>query len=189
LSLPLHNSGIHGIGLEENAGFTLAKIGIKDKRTIDAINKIYNYRYPFAASLLAYAIIERILKEYIIKHRKNRSLVDYSYCKCSHSGQLSLKKCYKYKKIEFIRNFIKRITLGDAERIVIKNKNKIYSKGRNDLMHSNSYLLEEKKLTETERRDINDQNYKKAIGHLKFVVNNFSDFKVKINKSGISVSK
>lgn len=172
----------------------MAKIGIKDRPTIDVINKIYNdYHYPVAASLLVYAIIERILKEYIIKHRKNSSVLDYSYCKCLHSGPISLQKYYNYNSKDFIKKFIKNITLGDAQKVVNKNKikNKVrdYATARNNLMHSNSYLLEENKKNKEKRTDINNKNYIEAIKHLEFVVNNFSDFKVKRNESVISVLK
>ncbi|MBI5026518.1 MAG: hypothetical protein HZC12_07310 [Nitrospirae bacterium] len=163
------------------------KIGTKEKGTICALNNI-SQKYPFAASLLAYAIIERIFKEYIIKNRKNKSLVDYSYYKSSSSGQISLGKYYKCKKGEFIKKFIKRITLGDAQIIVIANKKKNYATARNDLMHSNSYLLEQRKYTKTKRRNINIQNYRNAIKHLKFVINSFSDFKIVVRNNVISIS-
>ena len=149
------------------------KIGTKEKGTIIALNNI-SQKYPFAASLLAYALIERILKEYIIKNRNNRSLVDYSYCKCTGSGPISLGNYYKSKKDKFIKKFIKQISLGDAQAIVIANNKRNYAKDRNDLMHSNSYLREQRKYTKTNRHNINIQNYTKAIDHLEFVINNFS---------------
>ncbi len=158
------------------------KIGTKEKGTINALSNI-SKKYPFAASLLAYTIIERILKEYIIKHRKNRSLVDYSYCKCLHSGPISLENCYKFRKDEFIKKFIKQIALGDAQNIVIANKLRNYATDRNNLMHSNSYLLEERKYAKTKRRNINIQNYRKAIDHLDFVINNFADFKIVVRNN------
>jgi hypothetical protein len=64
------------------------KVGIKDKSTIKALDDISS-KYPFAAALLAYAIVERVLKEYIIKNRKNRSLVDYCYKKRVHKEDTS----------------------------------------------------------------------------------------------------
>lgn len=163
------------------------KIGTKEKGTINALNNI-SQKYPFAASLLAYAIIERILKEYIIKNRKNKSLVDYSYCKCSHSGQISLGKYYKSKKDEFIKKFIRQIALGDAQNIVIANNLRNYAKDRNDLMHSNSYLLEQRKYTKAKRHNINIQSYRKAIDHLEFVINKFSDFKIVVKNNIIAIS-
>lgn len=163
------------------------KIGTKEKGTIDALNNI-SKKYPFAASLLAYAIIERILKEYIIKNRKNRLLVDYSYSKCSRSGPISLGNYYKSKKDEFIKKFIKQIALGDAQVIVIANNKRNYAKDRNDLMHSNSYLLEQRKYTKTKRRNINIQNYRKAIDHLEFVINSFADFKITVKNNIITIT-
>jgi len=151
------------------------KIGIKDKSTIKALNEI-SAKYPFAASLLVYAIIERILKEYIIKNRKKRSLLDYSYCKCP--SQISLQNYHRFKKEDFVKRFIKRITLGDAQRIVLTNGKRDYATARNDLIHSNSYLLEQRKYKKTKRHDINKQSYKTAIQHLNFVINTFSNFNI-----------
>ncbi len=168
----------------------MAKIGTKDKKTIQAIHDI-STKYPYAASLLAYTIIERILKEYIIKNRRDSSLLDYSYCKCTPSGAISLQNYYRYKKEDFIKKFIKKIALGDAQQIVIKNKraNKDYATNRNDLIHSNSYILEEKKQKRANRMAINKQKYRKSIDHLKFVINNFSDFKIEVIGDTISVIK
>lgn len=163
------------------------KIGIKDKGTIEALNNI-SKKYPFAASLLAYAIIERILKEYIIKNRKNRLFVDYSYCKCKGSRSICLGKFYNSKRDEFIKKFIKDIALGDAQNIIIANAKRNYAEDRNKLMHSNSYLLEEKKYTKTKRRNINIQNYKKAIGYLEFVINKFADFKIAVKNNIITIT-
>jgi len=163
------------------------RIGTKEKTTIDALNNV-SKKYPFAASLLAYAIIERILKEYIIKNRKNRSLVDRSYCKWSRSGPINLGKYYKFKKDEFIRQFIKKIALRDAQTIVLADKPKDYATDRNNLMHSNSYLLEERKYTKTKRHKINIENYKKAINHLEFVINSFADFKIVRENDIITIS-
>jgi hypothetical protein len=161
------------------------KIGINEKSTIHALNQI-SPNYPFAAALLVYALIERILKEYIIKNRKNRSLIDYSYSKPSYP-QLSLQNYHRYKKGDFLRLFIKRITLGDAQKIVIANCKRNYATARNDLMHSNSYLLEQRKYTKAKRHGINKQSYRKAIDHLEFVINSFCDFKVAVNDGEIVI--
>jgi hypothetical protein len=158
------------------------KIGIHETFTIDALNEI-SQKYPFAASLLAYAIIERILKEYIMKHRKNHELLDYSFQKPSRkpNQQISLGKYYNLKKQDFIKQFIKNITLGDAEQIVLGNNKNKYSTARNNLMHSYSYLLEERKCNRTERQLVNKNNFEIAIGSLKFVINNFAEgFKVEL---------
>ena len=161
------------------------KIGVKEKPTIRALNEI-SPKYPFAAALLAYAIVERILKEYIIKNRKNRSLLDYSYYKPSNR-RISLQNRHRCKNKDFVRLFIKRIALGDAQKIVIANGKRDYATARNDLMHSNSYLLEQRKYPKAKRHSINKQSYKKAIGHLEFVINNFSDFKIEANDHEIIV--
>jgi hypothetical protein len=90
-----------------------------------------------------------------------------------------------------IKKFIKKIALGDAEQIVIKNKleKKYYATARNNLIHSNSYILEEKKQKTADRMAINKRNYLKSIDHLKFVINNFSDFNIEVNGDTISVVK
>jgi hypothetical protein len=155
------------------------KVGIKEKPTIQALNEI-SRKYPFAAALLTYAIVERVLKEYIIKNRKNRSLLDYSYSKPSDQ-KISLQNYYRCKKKDFIRLFVKRIALGDAQIIVSANGKRDYATARNNLMHSNSFLLEERKYSKAKRHTIHQQSYKEASGHLEFVINNFSDFKVRVN--------
>lgn len=161
------------------------KIGIKEKSTIKAINDISTRNYPFAASLLIYAIIERILKEYIIEHRKNRVLLDYAFCKCP--DEISLQKYCRHKKQEFVKKFIKRITLGDAQKIVVNNGKRDYATARNDLMHSNSYLLEQKKYNKIKRHNINKQNYKTALSHLELAINTFSDFKIVVSNHVIKI--
>lgn len=162
----------------------MIKIGVKEKSTFAALNDI-STEYPFAASLLVYAIIERVLKEYIIKNRKNRVVLNYDFCK--YPGGLSLQKCHRYKKQDFVKKFIKRIAFGDAQSIVAANEKRNYAANRNDLMHSNSYLLEQKKFNKSKRHDINKQSYKTALSHLEFVINTFSDVKIVLRDQKILI--
>lgn len=95
--------------------------------------------------------------------------------------KISLQNYYRCKKEDFIRLFIKRIALGDAQIIVSANSKRDYATARNNLMHSNSFLLEERKYSKAMRHTIHQQSYKEASGHLEFVINNFSDFKVRVD--------
>ena len=152
------------------------KVGTKDKSTIKAVDEISS-KYPFAAALLAYAIVERVLKEYITKNRNNRSLLDYSYRKRVLGKDICLQKYYRFIKAEFVKGFIGRLTLGDAQRIVKLNGARDYAAARNNLMHSNSFLLEERKYSKAKRHTINEQSYKQARRDLDFVISKFSDLR------------
>ena len=164
------------------------KIGTKERSTILAIQDI-STRYPYAAALLVYVIVERILKEYIIKHRNTKSLLYYSFCKPSKSSasKISLENCHKYDESKFTAKFIKKITLGDAQKIVLANKGNNYATARNNLVHSNLYLHKERKYSEAERGANDRKRYKNSREHLVFVMNEFSDLKLRLRDDKIKI--
>lgn len=141
-----------------------------EKNTIDAINKLKD-DYPYAASLLVYVVIERQLKEYILK---NRNQID------------NFKKNITESDNEFIKNVITKLTLEKVEKRLEITRGP--AKDRSDLMHSNLYLLKEKDLPDCERHNKNIQYFEKAKAHLIRIFKDYSDILI-VEKEGQLVFK
>jgi hypothetical protein len=103
----------------------------EEQRSLDAINKL-EAEYPYAASMLAYLVLELFLKLHLLKYRK--TLTDKEV-----EIDESLRKAKDLDDTSFIESFLTRLPLGRLER-VYRIPEKRYSKDRNDVFHSNLYL-------------------------------------------------
>lgn len=145
-----------------------------EKPTIQAINELN--KYPIAASLLCYSVIERILKKHIIYNRGDKAKIDHGFIKYrGKSDQLKLLDYVDDKSnTKFMENFIVKISLGDAEKI-LGIKSSLYSTERNSVVHSN-FLFEDGHLYKDreERSVIHEEMYDRAKCLLIEVLEKFS---------------
>ena len=153
---------------------------------INAIKKLYELDYPYAASLLIYTIIERILKIYIIQHKKDSNLINHKFEKNKFK---EISNFIMLNDDDFFSKFIlkQNITLGDIPHI-INNLNKNFSKSRNDIVHSNIYLLSDYKKNKEDQKKINNDNYLQAIKDLDFVLSEYTEIDYTFNNNTISVN-
>jgi hypothetical protein len=156
-------------------------IAENEVKTIEAINEI-NKLYPYAATLLVYALIERVLKQYIIRYRGNKQRLDHDKELQKKGKVLILKDFINYNEDKFIKHYIKKIALGDIPSLVKKFKNPDFAKLRNDYMHSNIYLSEQHKKPDNIRHSENEKGFIKAAYQLESVLNTYSTIKVVFRK-------
>lgn len=168
----------------------MTKIGRKDKKTIKIVQKLNDeYKLPYTASILSYVLIERFLKEYIVKHKKDGDKIDLDFHKVKpdNSSILCLKSSSNKTKKEFINEFLLYIDLRSAEKIIrskspiLKDylgtgkKKRSMADPRNNIVHSNNFLGELRNLKTKERNEKINKIYEKAKQDLDFVIKNFSD--------------
>jgi hypothetical protein len=92
-------------------------------------------KHPFAATLLAYALIERAPKPCMVENREDKGVINHERIKAA-------KKYYRDEK-EFINHYIINKILEDAEQLIIGLEPGKYLKDRNDAMHSNLHLKDD----------------------------------------------
>ena len=108
----------------------------REKNTINAINALMK-DYPFAASLLIYALIEQELKFFLLLQRPSyptrriKSSVTIPRTSGKQFSQFS-----SLSGSQFVRQCLHKCTLGTLEHI-LRIKSRKISVRRNDLMHLN----------------------------------------------------
>ena len=145
--------------------YDYSKLLTKEEYSLTAINELRG-KYPYAASLLIYTVLERCLKIYLMGNR-NESKVqsELDLTTIINKNQLS----YLIKNItnddNFLNDVLMHCTLGTLEKI-FKFPNKPFSTNRNDIVHSNLYLRDQQSDTYAERRKKNEGYLTQAIKDL-----------------------
>lgn len=145
-----------------------------EESTLKAIN-VLSGKYPYAASLLCFVLIERELKDFLIRNRRSKPYVDS--CVCVRGKCLRVGDYVEDSDEQFVRKFILKVSLGRMEELLGITKNKP-SELRNDLMHSNRYIKSERMLVHNRRRKINLQKFDKAKKLLIQTFKKYSDFDI-----------
>ncbi len=100
-------------------------------------------KYPYAATLLVYVVLERCLKLYLLKQRKEFSKEDAT--RMNLDTQVNKHKLGDFEKCDdacFIDLFLTKCTLGNLEQL-FGIPDKRYSDHRNKVFHSNLYLKDQ----------------------------------------------
>ena len=148
--------------------------------TLDAIQELQN-KYPFAAALLIYCLIERMIKYFVIKERmKLRRILDKSWC-------LSL-RCIS--DIDLYKELTKpNLTFGSLARKFNSEVNKktfiAMSVRRNKYMHSKDLFPPFVDINIEKRSKIHNADLLKAIKDLKTTLNRLKDtYELEIGQNG-----
>jgi hypothetical protein len=123
---------------------------LREKSSLDAVNVIAR-EFPYAATLLIYALLERCLKLYLLENRK--TLTDEEVDCQKRVGLQAKRKLADYHDCDedsFIKDFLMNCTLRSVERIFRVPEHK-YSKDRNDLVHSNLYMTQQREMAPEQR--------------------------------------
>lgn len=145
----------------------------EEEETIKAINDL-KANYPYAAAMLCYVVIERQLKEYILKHRNDEDREVTLF----NGKKVKLKDYVNKSNQEFIGEVLTKLTLSQTEKSLDISTSEGAAKDRDDLMHSNLYILAEKQLSDAERHDKNKEHFERAKPHLIRTFRNFSDIQL-----------
>lgn len=151
--------------------------------TLEAISQLQR-KYPYVAALLTYVAIERILKDYLVTVRHDRSFSQKKkLTRGPHKGK-SIAAVVSLRNSAFIKDVACHMTLGDVEEALDIPCNERSAKHRNDAMHSNLYLSGEARLTQIGRRRKNSARFKEAATHLRYVVDKFTSHRLFEKRNG-----
>lgn len=148
----------------------------REKNTINAINSLMK-DYPFASSLLIYALIEQELKFFLLYQRPSYPprRVDNSVTIPKTNKQFS--QFSSLPDSQFVRKCLHKCTLGTLERI-LRIKSRRISVRRNNLLHLNKYVQSEHKKNTEERIILDKDRLRKAVKDLLYCSDRFFADKV-----------
>lgn len=150
--------------------------------TLDAISQLRR-KHPYAAVLLTYVAIERILKSHLVTVRQHLSFPKKTLTRGPHKGK-SLAAVVSLRSGAFLKGVVCHMTLGDIEDALNLPYSARSVTHRNDAMHSNLYLSGETRLTYIGRQRKNSARIKQAVAHLWYVVDNFTDYRLLEKRNG-----
>ena len=154
----------------------------EDKSTIRAIDRLRE-EYPYAAALLCYTVVERVLKTRLIQEWESPELMMVHLPGKStlreNSGK-RLKELTCPNRDDFFDSVVRKLTLGDLE-AMFPNHARNIAKDRNDLVHSNLYLRDE---VGTDTTNTDRKRYEMALEHLRYTIEMHTSFCVSIAKDG-----
>jgi hypothetical protein len=141
----------------------------EEQRSLDAINEL-EAEHPYAASMLAYSILELFLKLSLLHKRKGLTKkefsLDTSVDQEQNGEKLTLGDAKELSDELFIERFLAKCTLGVLENVYRMKEDKRYSRDRNNVFHLNRYLTSQ---LASDRKSLDAQNrtyLKKAKKHL-----------------------
>jgi len=109
------------------------------KPTLEAMNRLEE-KYPYAATMLVYLVLERLQKLHLLQCRGVLTDKEVEFDKNLGRKGRTLRNAKDLDDTSFIRSFLVHLALYHLETIY-KIPSKRYSKDRNDVLHSNLYLL------------------------------------------------
>lgn len=129
-----------------------------ETHSLKAISKL-EAEFPYAATLLTYAVLERCLRTYLLKNRHILTPVQVDLNKKAGRGGPTLKAVRHLDDDSFIDQFLVNCTLGTLE-YIYKVSHKKYSASRNKVFHSQLYLREQRSKNHQDR-DAGNRKYLK----------------------------
>jgi len=155
----------------------------EDESTIAAIDRLRG-KYPYAAALLCYTVVERVLKARLIQGWESPEIrtvrLPNKRTLGEHSGK-RLEELTCPDSDDFFDSVVRKLTLGDLEAMFPDHARNI-AKDRNDLVHSNLYLRDE---VGTDTTNADRKRYDMAFEHLQYAINMHTSFQVSISNDGL----
>jgi len=160
----------------------MTRAAFPEAPTLNAISQLRR-EYPYAAALLTYVAIERILKSHLVAARQHLSFPKKMMNHGPHKRK-PLAALVSLRNGAFLKGVVCHMTLGDVEESLNLPHSERSAKHRNDAMHSNLYLSSEARLTYIGRRRKNSARLKQAVAHLRYVVDHFTDHRLIEKRNG-----
>jgi hypothetical protein len=138
----------------------------REAHTIKAIGELRQI-YPYAAALLCYVVVERVLKHYVLNHWNDSSLASAKVPQRikTHGGK-QLAQLRHLTRRQRLHGVLCEMTLGQIETLLGRSKSDRSATDRNEVVHSNLYLKREATLTQVKRKTKNEARFIKAFSHL-----------------------
>ncbi len=149
-----------------------------DESTIEAIDRLRG-EYPYAAALLCYTVVERVLKARLIQESQSPETSAITLPKKSKLGKYSGKRLDEFDRLnrdDFFKSVVRRLSLGDLEAMLPGHEREI-AVDRNDLVHSNLYLRSQ---VGTDTTTADRERYKNALEHLRYAIEIHTSFRLNI---------
>jgi hypothetical protein len=153
-----------------------------EESTLKAITQLRR-KYPYAAALLAYVAVERILKVHFLTNRHHLNLPAKKLTGGPHKGE-SLAALASLRDGPFMRDVVCHMTLGNLEEALKLAQSARSSKHRNEVVHSNLYLSGEASMTPIGRRRKDLARLKQAVAHLRHAVDKFTSHRLLEKRNG-----
>jgi hypothetical protein len=129
-----------------------------EKRTLEAINELQDQKYPYAATMLVYLVLERLRKRHLLQYRQTLTAKEVDLdTKVGLKKDKRLGDAKTLDNRSFVRSFLVDLTLHDLQKIY-RIPEKKYSKDRNDVFHSNLVLMNQLE-SDYESRDAQNRQY------------------------------
>lgn len=133
-----------------------------EEHSLKAINEL-QATFPYAATLLIYAVLERCLKLHLLESRKTLTNAEVNLE--FKVGEQKSNDARALDNDAFIREFLLQCTLGTLEAIY-KIPNRRYSASRNKVFHSDLFLRDQLRSDYTSRDKENRGYLETAKAHL-----------------------
>lgn len=137
---------------------------VQEAHSLKAVGKL-EAEFPYAATLLVYAVLERCLKLHLLQNRKTLTSAEVELEREVGRNKQKLIDFQNLDDAPFVQRFLVNCTLGALE-IIYKVPNKKYSDFRNKVFHSELYLNTQLRSEYQIRDRENRENLKIAKGHL-----------------------
>lgn len=138
-----------------------------ESSTLSAINKLAGLEMPFAGAALCYVMIERCLKLYLLESRKSLTASNIDICAKVGINKIRFKDYASKDEASFVGEFLNTLQLGGLE-IVYRIQSQGIADARNELVHSEFYISQQRDLSSDERQKQNWDHYKIAARHLSY---------------------
>jgi hypothetical protein len=160
----------------------------RESRTIKAIGELRG-SYPYAAALLSYVVVERVVKRYALDHWTDPALAKaHIPPKVKSHGRKPLSQLRHLTRSQRLHEVLSEMTLGDVEALLRRPEAERSASDRNEVMHSNLYLKAESTLPKFEQQALNRTRFAKAFSHLKRALDQFAGLAI-VERKGALVAR
>ncbi|UCG86746.1 MAG: hypothetical protein JSW71_23100 [Gemmatimonadota bacterium] len=158
----------------------------REARTIKAIGEL-RHAYPYAAALLSYVVVERVLKRYVLNHWTDPSLAAAKLPPTlkPHGGK-RLGQLHDLTRRQRLHDVLCEMTLGQVENLLGRPKSKRSGTDRNEVVHSNLYLKGESTLSKARQTAKNKARFDRALAHLRRALHEYEDLALVEKKGKLS---
>lgn len=156
----------------------------RDARTVRAIGELRG-SYPYAAALLSYVVVERVLKRSALAHWQDHSLAQRAIpTKIQKHGGKELQELQHLTERQRLHEVLSKMTLGEVEVLLCRSEKDKCGSDRNEIMHSDLYLKNESTLSRAKQVQKNKARFDLALTHLRLVLEHFEGLAI-VEKNGV----
>jgi len=159
----------------------------RESRTIKAIGEL-RASFPYAAALLSYVVVERVLKRYALDHWSDPLLARAKIPgRVKPYGGKALSQLGHLTRTQRLHGILCEMTLGEIETLLRRPESERSASDRNEVVHSNLYLKAESTLPKSKQQALNTARFARAFSHLTRALDQFAGFAIVERRGGLAV--